>query len=174
MTATHPVDHTLDLVDGPVIRPALPEEIEVVKDLVLAVGLSHDRALLTVTSERSTYWLALAGGRAIGCIGLEHGEGASLLRSAAVLEEARGGGVGRALAESALTLATLRGDRAVYLFSTGAGAYWKRFGFEQATTDDLAAALPDVPQVVSGLTRGWIAEEVAWKKTLAEAQRAHA
>lgn len=149
------------------VQPAAPGEIEVVRDLLLETGLSHDRAQISATFEGCTYWIARLAGEPIGCIGLEHGEGVSLLRSAAVLPWARGLGVGRALAQSALTLASLRGDRAVYLFSSDAGAYWQRLGFEEVPVDELAAALPDAPQVKSGLTRGWLPSETAWKRVLA-------
>ncbi len=146
------------------VDPARPDELDLVRDLAGAVGLYTSSA----TFEGSTYWIARHAGVPVGCIGMEHGRGASLLRSASVLPEARGLGVGRALAQSALTLATLRGDHAVYLFSSDAGAYWERLGFVAVPVTDLAAALPDVPQVVSGLTRGWIHDEHAWRKDLTQ------
>ena len=144
------------------VQPALPDELDLVRELAGAVGLYTSSA----TSQGSTYWIARRAGEAVGCIGMEHGISASLLRSLAVLPEARGLGVGRALAQSALTLASLRGDRAVYLFSSEAGAYWGRLGFAAVPVTELEAALPVVPQVVSGLTRGWIHAEQAWKKDL--------
>ncbi|MBB6097813.1 N-acetylglutamate synthase-like GNAT family acetyltransferase [Deinobacterium chartae] len=152
------------------LLPVTEDRFDTVKGIVEACGLAT--ASLSLTG--STFWLALLAGRPVGVIGLEHGEDASLLRSAAVLPEARGSGVGRALVLSALTLATLRGDRAVYLFSTEAGAYWQRFGFEQVAVAELEAALPQAPQVVSGQCRGWIHDEVAWRKTLATPEDGHA
>jgi predicted N-acetyltransferase YhbS len=95
-------------------------------------------------------------------VGLEHGEQASLLRSAAVLPESQGMGVARALSLAAIESARDQGDLALYLFSTGAGPYWQRFGFVEVPVDDLVRALPTVPQVRSGIERGWLAEEVAW------------
>jgi N-acetylglutamate synthase-like GNAT family acetyltransferase len=119
-----------------------------------------------VTLAGGTYWIADLDGVPGGCIGLEHGEGASLIRSTAVLPQARGQGLGRALVQSALTHATLRGDRVVYLFSQEAGDYWRRSGFVPAGAGEIAAALPDAPQVRSGVCKGWIADEQAWKRDM--------
>ena len=148
------------------IRQAGPGDLDTIHDLILSVGLSNERGNITATLNGCTYWIADLNGAAAGCIGLEHGEGASLLRSATVLPAHRGKGLGRALAMSALTYATLRGDRRIYLFSTGAGPYWTRLGFEEVPVSELSAALPGTPQVRSGECRGWIHAEVAWKKAL--------
>lgn len=71
-------------------------------------------------------------------------------------------GVGRALSVAAIESARHQGDLALYLFSTKAGPYWKRFGFVEVPVDDLVRALSTVPQVRSGIERGWLADEVAW------------
>ncbi|AFZ68386.1 GNAT family N-acetyltransferase [Deinococcus peraridilitoris] len=147
------------------IRPAAHHELDLVKRLLEAVGLHSG----SVTMQGATFWIARRDGESVGVIGLEHGEGASLLRSTAVLPQARGTGVGRALVQSALTLATLRGDRAVYLFSSDAGPFWQRYGFQAVPVSELARALPGVPQVESGQCKGWLHEELAWRKDL-EAQ----
>ncbi|WP_034386696.1 GNAT family N-acetyltransferase [Deinococcus sp. YIM 77859] len=144
------------------LRQAAPADFPLILDLLTRCGLHTS----SVTPEMSTYWIAELDGVPGGCIGLEHGAGASLIRSAAVVPDARGQGLGRALVESALTYATLRGDRTVYLFSQEAGSYWRRFGFAPVSAEEIAAALPDVPQVRSGVLKGWIAQEQAWKRTL--------
>ena len=90
----------------------------------------------------------------------------SLIRSTAVLPEYRSHGLGRALVLSALTHASLRGDHTVYLFSSEAGDYWKRYGFIPSTAAEIEAALPEAPQVQSGVLRGWIKEEQVWKRGL--------
>lgn len=148
------------------IRQATEADLDTLRDLIVAVGLSTERSVITATLEGCTYWIAELDGEPSGCIGLEHGEGVSLLRSVSVLPRARRQGLGRALATSALTHATLRGDRAVYLFSSDAGPFWQTFGFQPAAVGELEAALPDAPQVLSGQTRGWIREAVAWKREL--------
>ncbi|MEF2278988.1 GNAT family N-acetyltransferase [Deinococcus sp. YIM 134068] len=141
-------------------------DLETLRDLILAVGLSHERAAITATLDGSTYWIAELDGVPAGCIGLEHGEGASLIRSATVLPHARRQGLGRALAMSALTQASLRGDRAVYLFSSDSGPFWEQFGFTQVPPETVAAALPGTPQVRSGECRGWLRDEVGWVRPL--------
>ena len=144
---------------------AAPEDFDTIKALLTQAGLYTS----SVTPEGATYWIAQLDGVAGGCIGLEHGQGVSLIRSTAVLPEFRGHGLGRALVLSALTHASLRGDHTVYLFSSEAGDYWKRYGFVPSTAAEVEAALPDAPQVRSGVLRGWIHEEQVWKRLLPQA-----
>ncbi|QFP78132.1 GNAT family N-acetyltransferase [Deinococcus sp. AJ005] len=144
------------------LRQATPEDFSTVLAMLDDCGL-HTQS---VTPTGSTYWIADLDGVPGGCIGLEHGEGVSLIRSTAVLLTARSQGLGRALVNSALTHASLRGDRAVYLFSQEAGDYWLRFGFVPVGVDEISAALPGTPQVSSGLLKGWIHSEQAWKREL--------
>lgn len=144
-----------------------PADLDIIRDLILSAGLSKERAHITATLVGSTWWIAELNGQPGGCIGVEHGQaGVSLIRSAVVIPEARNQGLGRALAQGAMAHASLRGDRTLYLFSTGAGDYWKRFGFQPTTAAELAAALPDIPQVKGGLERGWIHDELAWKREM--------
>ncbi|BDP42745.1 GNAT family N-acetyltransferase [Deinococcus aetherius] len=158
---------TLDTDTHIKLRQAEGEtDLDTLRDLILAVGLSSERGAITATLDGSTYWIAELDGVPAGCIGLEHGKGASLIRSATVLPHARRQGLGRALATSALTQATLRGDQAVYLFSSDAGPFWEQFGFTQVPPETVAAALPDTPQVRSGECRGWLKDEVGWVRSL--------
>ncbi|KQR04537.1 GNAT family N-acetyltransferase [Deinococcus sp. Leaf326] len=150
------------------LRQAAPEDFPVILELLERCGLFTT----SVTPAGGTYWVAELNGVPGGCIGLEHGEGASLIRSTAVTPEARSQGLGRALVQSALTHASLRGDRVVYLFSQEAGDYWKRFSFVPATVADIEAALPDAPQVRSGLLRGWIHEEQVWRRDIPQPRQA--
>ena len=89
-----------------------------------------------------------------------------MLRSASVLPASRRQGLGRALALSALTYSSLRGDTALYLFSSDAGPFWQPFGFVPVSSGEVVAALPQAPQVISGECRGWIHTELAWKRTV--------
>lgn len=148
------------------IRQARISDLDTVRDLIVAAGLSAERGASTATLDGCTYWIADLNGTPAGCIGLEHGEGVSLLRSASVLPASRRRGLGRALAMSALTYASLRGDKALYLFSSGAGPFWQQFGFVPVDTAEISAALPNAPQVVSGERRGWIEREQAWKRVI--------
>lgn len=145
------------------IRPATATDLPAIQTLILKTGLSSDPALITATLTGCSYWLAVNGGRVVGCIGLEHGEGASLLRSACVEPGLQGQGIGGMLAQAALSAARGRGDRAAYLFSSHAGGYWQRLGFVPVAPTEVSAALPGTPQVKSGECRGWIQGELAWK-----------
>ncbi|MFC4453047.1 GNAT family N-acetyltransferase [Deinococcus sonorensis] len=148
------------------IRAADAPDLPTIHRLILDTGLSHDPALITATLEASRYWLAELDGQVAGCIGLEHGEGASLLRSACVASGRQGQGVGARLARVALAAARKRGDRAVYLFSSHAGGYWQRLGFVAVPPQEVADRLPTAPQVRSGECRGWLHTEQAWKLDL--------
>jgi N-acetylglutamate synthase-like GNAT family acetyltransferase len=149
------------------IRRANAEDFESICDLVVALGLISERSRITNTFDGSSYWVAVSDiGSIVGCVGLEHGKQASLLRSAAVFPASQGMGVGRALSVAAIESARDQGDLALYLFSTDAGPYWQKFGFVEVPVDELVRALPTVPQVRSGIERGWLAEEVAWRFAL--------
>jgi N-acetylglutamate synthase-like GNAT family acetyltransferase len=140
------------------IREASPEDAPALESLLAACGLSSHGVLASGTR----YWLAEdAAGAPLGAIGLELGAGAALLRSAAVLPEHRGAGVGAALVGAALAAAAAHGPL-LYLFSTGAGLYWQRFGFVEAPVDELVAALPGAPQVRHYDELGWLPDEIAW------------
>ncbi len=145
-----------------------PEDFETIKGLLERCGLYTS----SVTPEGSTYWIAELDGIPGGCIGLEHGVGASLIRSTAVVPDFRGHRLGRALVLSALTQASLRGDETVYLFSSKAGDYWQRFGFVPSTPAEVEAAIPDAPQVKSGVLRGWIQDEQVWKRAMPQPRAA--
>ena len=141
---------------------AAPDDFDTIKALLIQAELYTS----SVTPEGATYWLAYLDGVPGGCIGLEHGQGVSLIRSTAVAPPFRGYGLGRALVLSALTHASLRGDHTVYLFSSEAGDYWKRFGFVPSTSAEVEAAIPEAPQVKSGMCKGWIHEEQVWKREM--------
>ncbi len=141
------------------VRQAGSAEFGILRALAEAAGLYTS----SLTPEGCTYWVAQSEDEVVGAIGLEHGQRVSLLRSACVRPDRQGRGIGARLAEVALDSARSRGDRAVYLFSSHAGAYWQRLGFVPVPTGELVAELPGVPQVRSGLTRGWIQDELAWK-----------
>ncbi|UBV42398.1 GNAT family N-acetyltransferase [Deinococcus taeanensis] len=144
------------------LRQAAPADLPVILDLLQRCGLHT----ASVALDGHTYWIAELDGVPGGCIGLEHGQDVSLIRSTAVVPEARSQGLGRALVTSALTHATLRGDHTVYLFSSEAGDYWTRFGFTPSSPQAVESALPEAPQVKSGVSRGWIQEELVWRLEL--------
>ena len=123
------------------IRAATPADYRAVLKVMQGAGLDTDGVMVLGT----TYWLMEKDGEAVGAIGLEHGDGVSLLRGAAVSPSARGQGLGRALVMSAVTHAQLRGDKSLYMFSTGGD--WESFGFTQIPLAIVMSDIPDAPQV---------------------------
>lgn len=123
------------------IRLAQPQDKDTVCRIFQEAGLETEAALEAGT----TYWVMERGGKPVGAIGLEHGEGASLLRGAAVLPSAQGQGLGRRLVMSAVEYARARGDRAIYMFSKGGD--WHSFGFTQVPLAVVMGDVPDTPQV---------------------------
>jgi N-acetylglutamate synthase-like GNAT family acetyltransferase len=89
-----------------------------------------------------------------------------LLRTAFVHPAHRRAGVGRALVRAALAEARRAALGRVYLFSTGAGAYLERLGFRRVPVQEVAAALPDAPQVRDYRARGCLGAEVAYRLDL--------
>ncbi|WP_407540744.1 GNAT family N-acetyltransferase [Deinococcus radiomollis] len=123
------------------IRAATPADYRAVLKVMQDAGLDTDGVMVLGT----TYWLMEKDGEAVGAIGLEHGDGVSLLRGAAVSPTVRGQGLGRALVMSAVTHAQLRGDKSLYMFSTGGD--WESFGFTQIPLAIVMSDIPDAPQV---------------------------
>lgn len=142
------------------IRLATPQDQGAVARVMQEAGLETGAALESGT----TYWVALRGGQPVGAIGLEHGDGASLLRGAAVLPEVRGSGLGRRLVMSAIEYAQGRGDRAVYMFSKGGD--WGTFGFQQVPLAVVMDELPDTPQIRAYRARSERPGGTTWMRAL--------
>jgi len=126
------------------ICKAEPKALPAVLDILSAVGLPHDG----VVEHLSGFLLAKAeASRIAGCIGLEmHGE-LGLLRSAAVLPEYQGRGVGYKLTSRLLEIAREQGITEIALLTTTAASYFHdKFGFEQSersSYEDRLAASPE-------------------------------
>ena len=81
------------------------------------------------------YAVAEADGAIIGVEGIEVHGGDGLLRSAAVVADWQGRGVGDALTRDRIEWARRRGLRSLYLLTTTAGDYFPRFGFVPVDRD---------------------------------------
>ena len=81
------------------------------------------------------YAIAESNGRIIGVEGIEVHGNDGLLRSAAVVSDWRGRGVGDALTRDRIDWARRRGLNSLYLLTTTAGEYFPRFGFASANRD---------------------------------------
>jgi amino-acid N-acetyltransferase len=82
---------------------------------------------------------------------------AGLLRSAAVLPEHRGAGIGKRLTEDRIVWARARGLRTVYLLTETAAEYWPRFGFARIGRDQAPAAVAASVEWSGGCPAGAIA-----------------
>lgn len=142
------------------IRLANDTDRDTVMRVFRDAGLETDAAL----AQGTTYWVMERGGQAIGAIGLEHGDGASLLRGAAVVPQARQGGLGRRLVMSAINYAQGRGDRAIYMFSKGGD--WGSFGFTQVPLALVMGDIPDAPQIQAYRARGERPGGTIWMRQL--------
>lgn len=85
--------------------------------------------------------VARAENRIIGCAALEMYEGGALLRSVAVDAEYRGTGVGSELTRAASQLATRRLVPAIYLLTTTAERFFRKFDFEIVDRADVPASV---------------------------------
>lgn len=81
------------------------------------------------------YAVAVRDESVIGVEGIEVYGDDGLLRSAAVVANWRGKGVGDALTRDRIEWARRRGLRSLYLLTTTAGDYFPRFGFERVDRD---------------------------------------
>ena len=85
--------------------------------------------------------VARAENRIIGCSAIEVYEGGALLRSVAVVAEYRGAGVGSDLTHAAIQLARRRFAPAVYLLTTTAERFFRKFNFEIIDRADVPATV---------------------------------
>lgn len=145
------------------ITPAQPADYDRILALIQHVKLLTDDLLAAGTR----YWVVeTEAGKLAACAGLEFGTDAVLFRSLAVYEAYRGEGLARRLIDHALNEAQAAGYHHVYCFSTRAADYFGRIGFREVPVTQLAAALPDAPQVVRFAAIGKLAGERAWHKAL--------
>src|SRR5262245_8597368 len=96
---------------GPGIEAARASDRETIARVLSVSDLPEDiEAFFPVG-----YAVARAGDAVVGCAGLEHYDGAGLLRSVAVLPMWRGSLIGRGLVEERIIAARTHGLTAVYL-----------------------------------------------------------
>jgi N-acetylglutamate synthase-like GNAT family acetyltransferase len=143
------------------IRTAGPGDKEVVEAVIRSCDLSVDGILAPGT----LYLVGCVNAEIIGAIGLEgYGGPACLLRSLAVLPDYRRRGIGAELMNAAHDAARSAGASVIYLFSTGAGAYYQQIGYREVSVDDVVGHLPDVPQVRHYKRNDWLSTEIAWRR----------
>ncbi|MCI2260619.1 arsenic resistance N-acetyltransferase ArsN2 [Xanthomonas indica] len=84
---------------------------------------------------------------AIGCIGLELGDGCALLRSLAVRPEARGAGLGGKLVDTAEDHARTLGLFRIFLITNSAGAFFEARGYHAVERATLPPFVGDSTQL---------------------------
>ncbi len=123
--------------EGPAIRPARPDDLPGILDLLAGAGLPREG----VTEWLPRFLVAERGGAVVAAAGLEVYGRAGLLRSVVVRPEARGGGLGAALTERIAADAAAAGVRVLYLLTTTAPEYFPRLGFRPIARDALPEAI---------------------------------
>ena len=139
--------------------------IEQTRDLARVRSLLEQAAMITEGIEwpPACYLLAFDGDEAVGVVGVEPILDSALIRSLFVMESHRRRKIGEQLVAAARKAAHTRGARQLYLFSTGAGGFFERMGFQRVSVSDLTAALRGTPQTDYYLARpAELSQEVAY------------
>ena len=125
--------------DGLNISPAIPSDLANLLALLSVVGLPYKG----VAEYISDFLIARdAGGRLVGCAGLERHGAIGLLRSVAVAPEWQRSGLGSRLTARLLQRAAADGLKEVVLLTTTARDFFaRRFGFTEAARADYTETL---------------------------------
>ncbi len=126
------------MTPAPALRPARAADLPGVLDLLAAATLPVDGV---AEGFAEGYAVAEAEGKLVAVIGIEPYGRVGLLRSAAVLPDYRGQGLGAELVRDRLAWARTRRLEALFLLTTTAEDYFPRFGFEPVTREALPPAL---------------------------------
>jgi len=122
---------------GVTIDPARSSDYDVVAALLEREHLPLDG----LRQHFETAFVARAANRIIGCSALEVYEGGALLRSLAVDAECRGSGIGSDLTDAAIQLARRRLVAAIYLLTTTAEPFFRKFNFEIVDRADVPCSV---------------------------------
>jgi GNAT superfamily N-acetyltransferase len=121
--------------------------IEQTRDLTRVRAMLEEAAMPTdgIDAPSSCYLLAFFGHDPVGVIGVEPRLDTALIRSLYVVESMRSQGIGAALVTAARKAAHTRGARHLYLFSTEAGDFFGRLGFDQIAVEETLKATRGAP-----------------------------
>ncbi len=122
---------------APIIERAHSDDVADVLRLLGQHGLPLDGA----SELGEAMVVARDAGRVVGAAALELYAGAALLRSVVVDASVQGQGVGRQLTAAALALASDLGVSTVFLLTTTAAGFFRRFGFEPIPRDGVPASV---------------------------------
>jgi len=141
------------------IQPAVPDDLEPVRALLQTVGLPHDDL---TQAHLDCFLVARDEDRLRGGVGLEPHDDVALLRSLAVLPDARGQGLGTRLVEAIEQRARQEGIRTLYLLTTTAASYFQGRGYDPIERD----ALPTAIQQTEEAARLCPSSAVCMRKTM--------
>lgn len=96
-----------------------------------------------------SYAVAERGNEIIGAIGIEHYGGHGLLRSAVVVETARGTGVGNQLVQERLQWSRDQDLRDLFLLTTTAPVFFEKLGFVRTEREAVPAEVQRAPEFAS-------------------------
>ena len=119
---------------GATIEPARPEDLAEIQRLLTCCALPLDGA----ADHIGDFLVARRHGRVAGCVGWEKYGSSAVLRSLAVLPEARGSGLGAALIDEVLARARHAGCRDVYLLTLTIETMAARHGFDRISRSDVS------------------------------------
>lgn len=130
------------------IRPARRGDLDAARTALDGAGLP-----VSDLSVAHLAFVAEAGDRFVGVIGLESFGVIGLLRSLVVLAEARSEGVGRLLVAALEALARDQGVEALWLLTIDADSYFTRLGYRVMDRSTAPTAIQDTAEF-SGLCPG--------------------
>lgn len=107
---------------------------------IAALLATADLPLAGAEAHLSDFFLAFRDDALIGTAGLERYGDTALLRSVAVAPTERGQGLGQALVQKAIELASMLGLRQVVLLTTTAANFFPRFGFQPISRAEVPLA----------------------------------
>ena len=137
------------------------------KPAVEALLRLNNLSATSILAPHTLYLIAEnGGGEPVGAVGLELGTSCGLLRSATVHPQYQGKGIGTVLTTELLSAAATAGLRVIYLFSTGAGAFWRKLHFNNVPVQEIVSELPESHQVREYVQKDLLQSEVAWRLNL--------
>ncbi|HVE92922.1 MAG TPA: GNAT family N-acetyltransferase [Actinomycetota bacterium] len=114
--------------EGPVMRPAVPADLDGIATLLHEAGLSPSGLRIEDAI------VAVEGGHLVGVVAVERLGRSALLRSLAVAGAHRGRGIGTRLVIAALEVARWSGADEVNALTAGETALFEKFGFKVVAT----------------------------------------
>jgi arsenite methyltransferase len=131
---------------GYTVRSATLEDLPRVQHLLEHAKLPSDGV---ADQFGAGFAVAEFSGDVIGAVGIERYGSSGLLRSAVVLPQWRGHGVGEALVLDRIDWSMRAGLESLYLLTTTAAEYFPRFGFSRVDRESVSEAVKQSPEFAS-------------------------